>query len=238
MNKIDVQIYGMHVRDDMIANIVDKLELSYDNVHYDDRPNGGPMLYTCKKAWLAPIPNDVTHRVALADDVEVCDGFWDICEQIANTHPDSIISLFPADFIRKTFEIENMDTPYIEAKKLAGCAIIMPVKYIKPCFEYIKTVLNDECDDEIGISSFAINNGVRIITTIPATVQHISNYSLMQQCPFECRTVYYEQNPVANWGNKKVIKYSFKEWFFSNHGKQRATDGTVVKINNEFMEVV
>lgn len=232
MSKLDIQVYGMHTRDDMIARTVHKLDLSYDNVHYDDRPNGGPMLHTCKKAWLAPIANDVTHRIAIADDVEVCDDFMNICRQIIDTHPDDIVSLFPSDFIHKTPAIENTGTPYIETRKLAGCAIIMPTKYIIPCFNYIKETFNDECDDEIGISSFAIAHNIRIITTVPATVQHISNYSLMRNKPFEFKTFYYNVNPVANWRNKKVVRYMFREWFFSNKGKRRENDGIVTQLSN------
>ena len=228
MNKFDIHIYGMHSRDEMISKTVLKLGLSYDNVHYDDRPNGGAMLYTAKKAWFAPVGEDVTHRIALADDVEVCDGFLEICKQIIDTHPNDIISLFPSDFVLKTPAIEGIDTPYIETKKLAGCAIIMPVKYINPCFDYIRTIFNDECDDEIGITSFALNSGIRILTTVPSTVQHISNYSLMRNCAFEFRTVYYDKTPIADWQNKKVVKYLFKEWFFSNNGKKRQDNEIII----------
>ena len=108
---IDVQIYGVHARDDMIAALTAKLSIPLDRVHYDDRPNGGLMIYTAKKAWLAPVPDGVTHRVALADDVDVCSGFVPICEQIAAAHPEDIISFFPYEFMQYNPDLDVLSTP-------------------------------------------------------------------------------------------------------------------------------
>lgn len=232
MSKIDIHIYGVHERDVMIANTVNKLGLSYDNVHYDDRIERGLMMYTAKKAWLAPIPNGVTHRVALADDVEVCDGFWEICEQIVETHPDKIISLFPYEFMERNPLIDGYDTPYFKCSILSGCAIIMPVQYIKPCFEYVKDRFNDVCADDEGIQAYADSHGIGMLTTIPAIIQHIGDISIANVGCFIRRTVYYQNKPMANWLNKKVLKYTEREWFFSNHGKKRKNSGYVTQINN------
>jgi hypothetical protein len=80
MINFDIHIYGVHERDDMINSTAEKLGLGCKNIHYDDREERGLMMYTAKKAWLAPIPEGITHRIALADDVEVCDNFKEICE--------------------------------------------------------------------------------------------------------------------------------------------------------------
>lgn len=233
MTKIDIHIYGVHERDAMIAATVNKLGLSYDNVHYDDRTERGSMMYTAKKAWLAPIPEGVTHRVALADDVEVCDGFWEICEQIVVAHPDKVISLFPYEFMQRNPQIEGYDTPYFKCSILSGCAIIMPVEHIKPCFDYVKAIFDDICADDEGIQAYAEARGIEMLTTIPATVQHIGDDSIANiGCPIR-RTEYFCQNPVADWSDKTILKYTEKEWFFSNHGKKRANSGIVTQINNE-----
>lgn len=52
---IDIHVYGVHERDNMITTTKTKLNLSDEHIHYDDRPGGGLMMYTAKKAWLAPV---------------------------------------------------------------------------------------------------------------------------------------------------------------------------------------
>lgn len=224
---IDIQVYGMHIRDDMITRLTSKLELPNENVHYDDRPNGGLMIYTAKKAWLAPVSDGVTHRVALADDVDVCNDFKNICEQIAAAHPDNIISLFPYEFMYYNPDLEALDTPYLKTMSLFGAAIIMPVKYIEPCFEHINRCYNDNCADDDGIMSYARENGIDVLTTIPATVQHIGDVSLITPNAKIRRTVYFNPNAEADWTNKKVMEYQRPEWFFSNHGKIRHNKGVL-----------
>lgn len=227
MSKIDIHVYGVHERDGMIAATVEKLGLCYDNVHYDDRTERGLMMYTAKKAWLSPIPNGVTHRVALADDVEVCDGFWEICEQIIDAHPDAIISLFPYEFMSRIPAIEDIETPYFKCNVLSGCAIIMPVEYIQPCFDYVKQRFDDNCADDEGIQAYAEDAGVEMLTTVPATVQHIGDDSVAFPGRLIRRTEYYEVAPKADWANPMVMEYIEKEWFFSNHGKRRTGCGHI-----------
>lgn len=227
MSKIDIHIYGVHERDAMIAATVEKLGLSNDNVHYDDRPGGGLMVYTAKKAWLAPVPEGVTHRVALADDVEVCEDFWKICEQIAEAHPDAIVSFFPYEFMERNPEVEGRDTPYFQTSILSGCAVMLPVEYIQPCFDYIKAVFDDNCADDEGIQAWADARGMRVLTTIPAIIQHIGDDSIANKGCFIRRTVYYDPKPAANWGSREVLKYTEHEWFFSNRGKRRTKRGVV-----------
>lgn len=228
--KIDIHVYGVHERDDMIAATVSKLNLPKDCIHYDDRPGGGLMMYTAKKAWLAPVVEGITHRVALADDVEVCDGFLDYCNQIAEAHPKSIISFFPYEFMKKNSEIENLDTPYLKAHILSGCAIMMPVEYIQPCFTYVKDRFNDICADDEGIQAWADANDIEILTTIPALIQHIGDDSIANKGCFIRRTVYYEKNPAADFTSKRVMEYRLKEWFFSNNGKLRDTEGVLTDV--------
>ena len=228
---VDVHVYGVHERDDMISATISKLNLSKDCVHYDDRPGGGLMMYTAKKAWLSSVGEGVTHRVALADDVEVCDGFLDICNEIAEAHPKSIISFFPYEFMKKNPEIENLDTPYLKAHILSGCAIMMPVEYIEPCFAYVKKRFNDICADDEGNQAWADANGVEILTTIPSIIQHIGDDSIANKGCFIRRTVYYDKDPKADFANKKVMEYRLKEWFFSNHGRPRENKGVLTIVS-------
>ena len=225
---IDIHIYGVHARDDMIAATTSKLGLASDYIHYDDRPNGGLMMYTAKKAWLSPVSKGITHRICLSDDTEVCDDFLSIATKIAEAHPKSIISFFPYEFMRKTPEVEGLDTPYLKCHILSGCGIMMPIEYIEPCFKYVKEHFNDTCDDDWGIQQWAKSASIEILTTIPACVQHIGDESIANKGCFIRRTVYYEEKPVANWETKKVMEYRLKEWFFSNHGKPSQTKGVLL----------
>lgn len=224
---LDIQVYGVHARDAMIDNLVTKLDLNRQNVHYDDRPNGGMVLYTAKKAWLAPVPDGATHRIALADDTDVCEGFMDIAAQIAEVHPDDIISFFPLEFMERNPDIEGLDTPYFRAHYLMGAAIMMPVKYLEPCFDWIKKEFDDQIEDDDGIQRWADQAGVRILTTIPATVQHIGDDSILDPGRKIRRTVYFDEHPQADWGSQKVAFYRMSEWFFSNHGKRRKNKGVL-----------
>lgn len=227
---IDIHIYGVHARDSMIAETANKLNLASNCIHYDDRPNGGFMIYTAKKAWLSAVPAGITHRVALADDVEVCDGFLNICEQIAAAHPNDIVSFFPYEFMKKNAEIENCDTPYFKAHILSGCGIMMPVEYIEPCFKYIKSRFNDECADDFAIQTWADANGIQILTTIPALIQHIGDISIANAGCFIRRTVYYNEKPSASWASKKIMEYKLKEWFYANHRKPYTDAKGVLKV--------
>lgn len=229
--KVDVHIYGVHARDHMISTTVKKLGLDDNCVYYDDRPDGGLVLYTAKKAWLAPIPEGITHRIALADDAYVCDGFLDIAQRIAEAHPDDIISFFPHEFMQRNPDIEGMDTPYFKAHFLFGAAIMMPVKYRTPCFRYIEERFHDEIADDDGIYMWAQTTGVRILTTIPAIVQHIGDDSILDPGRAIRRTVYFDEHPVADWDSRKVMEYRQQEWFFSNHGKPRKTKGVLTVVS-------
>ena len=224
---IDVHIYGVHARDDMIRATVEKLGIPLENIHYDDRTNGGSILYTAKKAWLASVSSGVTHRIVLQDDVQVCNDFLTIAEKIAEAHSADIIGFFPYEFMEKNSEIEGLDTPYFRTRILSGCGIMMPIEYIQPCFDYIAATFEDACPDDWGIQAWADNQGIRTLTTIPALIQHIGDESIScKGCPVR-RTVYFNESPQAHWGDSSVAVYHLHEWFFSNHGKRKTTKGVV-----------
>lgn len=227
MNKIDIHIFGVHSREEMIQATAGKLSLPEDQIHYDDRPDGGSVMYTAKKAWLAEIPDSVTHLVVLSDDVEVCDGFAEICTQMVNAHPDDVITLFPYPFMHRQPGLEKLLTPYVVSDTLNGCGIIMPTKYIGRCFEWIDEHYINPKEDDYHIQLWAATNGIRMLTTIPATLQHIGDDSIFNpQAPIR-RTDYYEQNPIADWNSTMVAVIPVREWFFSNHSKGLDIGGNI-----------
>lgn len=227
MNKIDIRIFGVYSREEMIQATAHKLVLSEDHIYHDDRPNGGSVMYTAKKAWLSSIPDSITHRVVLSDDVEVCNGFTEICTQMVNAHPDDVITLFPYQFMHRQLGLEKLLTPYVVSNTLSACGIIMPAKYIKPCFDWIDKHYPDAQDDDYYIQLWATANNIRMLTTTPATLQHIGDDSIFNpQAPIR-RTDYYEQNPVADWESPMAAVIPAKEWFFSNHGKRLNIGGDI-----------
>lgn len=197
----------MHVRDELIHNLKQQLELEDTSVYYEDRPNGGLAIYTAKKAWLAPIEPGETHRAVFPDDVEVCDNFKEICEQIVTTHPDSIISLFCWRGIESNEQFKNLPTPYIKSKLVIGMGIIMPVQYIEPCFEWIKVTYDDNIADDAAIQYWAEHNGVQVITTIPSLVQHLGDDSILSPGTFIRRSAYFDKqiSTDIDWTNREVI---------------------------------
>ena len=217
MNKLVVKIYGVESRRSCIDSIVNQLSIPEDHIFIDDRPNGGDVMYTAKKAWLSD-HGDATHVLVLQDDIELCDGFLDICSTIVETHPDKIISLFPFQFLREEERLKHITTPYIATFCISGQGIIMPVEYVKPCFDHIKSVYDDNIADDTGIGSWAYNRRIDIVTTIPAILQHIGDISALDSNRPVRRTVYYDSNPVADWDNKK-IDTSFRKYIdFSPKG--------------------
>ena len=201
--KFIIKIYGVESRRDMINSTAQKLCVPEDNIFLDDRPNGGGSLYTAKKAYLSD-HGDATHVVFLQDDVEVCDNFRDICEQIIQTHPEKIISLFPFDYQDNSDELNNLSTPYVNVYTLSACGVIMPVEYIKPCFDCIKEAFKDQIADDSGIQNWAMSKNICMITTIPSLIQHIGDKSIICSDAKIRRTVYYRKNPVADWSNKDI----------------------------------
>lgn len=229
----DIHIYGVRTREAMINATAAKLNLTPKVIHYDDRQNGGPILYTARKAWLADIPNGVTHRIVFQDDVEVCDGFREIVAQIAEAHPRDVIGFFPFNFQERISQIEGQDTPYFLANPLSACGIMMPVEYIQPCFNYISTHLDESSGDDYAIQEWARYAGVKVLTTIPALIQHIGDESIANKGSGIRRTVYYQKNPQANWSSKKILHWREFEWFFSNHGKRRPDKGVLEIVCDE-----
>lgn len=208
MNKVDVKIMAVKPRRKIVLSMLEQLGLSEEEtVIYDDRPNGGGTLYTCRKCWEAPIPDGVTHRLVLQDDVLLCDNFVDIMNMIVNTHPEFIFTLFCP---RIRFENALPDSPYIiiNGCNTWGQGIMMPISYVKPVFEFVDAELGSDFPFDDGVYSWwAQREKVYIASTIPSTIQHL--------CPTESTLGYNNKNKVTkvwtgpdlsgvNWGAKSV----------------------------------
>ena len=208
----DIKVYGVEKRMPMIKNIMNKLDLTEDDVFLDDRPHGGDALYTSKKALLASPRFDITHRVVLQDDVEVCNNFKQIVAEIIKTHPDKIIALFPWDFYLKIVLDNNPNlvnqTPYVEnGRHVTGCGFILPYQYIRPYLCYAEEHCHDKWfyEDQAWFD-WAKENKITILNTIPALIQHLGDESLIfKDKTLIRRTNFYEENPQANWSSQLIM---------------------------------
>lgn len=174
MYKCDIKIMAVKPRRKMVLDMCKQLRLSEEEcVIYDDRPHGGGPLYTCKKCWFAPVPHGVTHRVVLQDDLLLCNDFTEIMNRIVNAQPEFIFSLYCS---RMRFEYAAEGSPYvvIKGRNAWGQGILMPVKYVKPMFDFADKELGSDFPYDDGIYAWwAEHEKIEIMTTIPSTIQHL-----------------------------------------------------------------
>lgn len=208
----DIKVYGVKKRLPMIEKTVEKLGLSWDDVIFDDRENGGDAYYTARKAFLSALESGAEHAIILQDDIEVCNNFKEIASEIIETHPDKIIALFPQDgYLKSKFrrypELKGK-TPYVRNRYwITGCGFIIPTKYISPYLEYAESIKYEkDFLEDTALFRWAENNNIIILNTVPALIQHLGEQSLVFGANAINRTTkYYEENPIANWKTKLVI---------------------------------
>ena len=206
---LDIKIYGTHKRDHFIEEYKKCLPITDDDVIYDDRPNGGNAYYTCKKAWLQPVSEGVTHRLCLPDDMQLSKGFLKILNEMIEAHPDKVLCLFPFDRMHVWKFAQRQNTPYFNVHIMSGCGVVFPVQYIKTCFEWIDNHYENQDDiiDDIAMQEYFNANNVPYITTLPAIVQHMGDDSLITpNAPIRKTDVFLDDmgDIEVDWSCKKV----------------------------------
>ena len=211
MYKVDVKIMAVKPRRKMVLAMCEQMGLSEEEcVIYDDRPQGGGPLYTCRKCWEAPVPEGVTHRVVLQDDLILCDDFIGVMNQIVNTHPEFIFSLYCS---RMRFSFASEGSPYviIKGRNAWGQGMLMPVSYVKPLFEFVDEELGKDFPYDDGIYAWwAEKEKMEILTTIPSTIQHL--------CPTDSTLGYNNKNKTSKvWVGKDLSGVNWNaDWFSSS----------------------
>lgn len=209
--KCDIKLYGIHKRDENILKCKQQLGLSDQDIFYEDRPNGGMPFHMADKTWNSQMQDGITHRCVIQDDVELCDNFREHLDRIVTAQPNQVISLCQLDYKKKYDYIDNLTTPYVTmAHVIGGCSLVLPQKYIKPCFDWCKETFpdieNGNPHEDTAIALWAYRFGVPIITTIPCTVQHIGDVSSLfgTSVPIQ-RSAYFKKDcsDVA-WENSSV----------------------------------
>lgn len=206
---VGIKIVGVHERDHMIDEMNRQLQLPAGDIIYDERPGGGYAFQILKKAWLDPFAEGETHRVVLNDDLELCDDFINICNQIAKAQPNSIVSFFSTYFNSSYCdqEIQKLQTPYVRHDVgIFGCAIMMPKNVAIECMEFTSMNYPDIKFESRAFTEFARERGIPIITTLPGLVQHIGDESLVDQSLPIRRTTRFKKYPDADWNTKEVIE--------------------------------
>lgn len=213
---VDYKIVASPKRAEMAEQLKAQLGLNDEDIIYDTRPNGGNPYVPTKKAWLQQHSSEVTHRVVLNEDVQVCEGFKTICEQMAQSHPDCAFSLFSMSLDGSDYDsfIENLQTPYVSHDfSMWGCAILMPISIVEDCFRYIDTNFDENVHESYGIQCFLRNRRIPILTTMPITVQHLGDDSLYDPALPVRRTTRFEEQPDANWTSTDTANAPEVSWF-------------------------
>lgn len=175
---VDVRLMAHPSRHENVLKMLDAIGMDESIVTWDDRENGGDAMYTARKAWQSPIPHGCTHRLVLQDDGEICEGFLEIAEQAAKSHPNSIVSFFHQGE-RQT------DERYMEEVFSVGVALMIPVKYLDDLWWYV-----DKRIPEVALPDVALRDtscirrwrryrDIPCYTTVPTLVQHIGDESLV-----------------------------------------------------------
>ena len=213
---VDIKIVASRQRQEMAENLRDTLELTDQDVFYDESSETGNPYLPVKQTWLLPHADGVTHRVVLNDDVQVCSGFKQIIEQMAQSHPDCAFSLFTMAFDGESYNdfISGLDSPYIRHDwSMWGCAILLPIGIVEECFNYIDAVFGEDALESFGILSFLRHKQIPVLSTIPVTIQHVGDESLFDPNLPVRRTTRFEENPTADWRSAKIENPPVLEWF-------------------------
>lgn len=213
---VGIRVTAVESRRAMAEHLQQRLDLPDEHIIWDDRPQGGNAMYTVKKAWRDPLEEGETHRVVLNEDVEVCNHFHSICEQIAQTHPDCAMVLFTTALDGRGYDeyVRNLQTPYVDhAIGLFGCAIMLPTARIGECFGWIEQNCDPDIWDNAGILAWLRHCGLPIRTTMPLLVQHIGDDSLVDPTMPIRRSERFEMDPVADWSCSDVAAMPELDWF-------------------------
>lgn len=199
---VDIRIFGVPERMDMIRRNQGLLGLPDDRIVLDPEHNG--CLPTAKRCW--GLPAEADHVLVLPDDVLLCYHFTDYLERIVRAHPDAVIGLFPIQFPdRRHVSRFPTRSPYVETKTLSGAGILMRADYIEPCL----ASWHSEGGDDANIQRWAEREGIQVLTTLPAILNHIGFVSIHDPSRSLGCTEFFRADPSdANWDDPYVTPWT------------------------------
>lgn len=205
-DKISIRIIGVEDRIDNVNNTKKILNIPESNIFIDVNRCG--LIENAKNAWLKETEKPFV--MVLQDDIILCQDFLHYCNKIIDRFPDSIVSLFPLQFLKRD-DINRAcvnveDSPYYTTDRLSGCGIIMKTEYVKPCVSSWKKEIDG---DDTNIFEWAQANKISTITTIPSTIQHIGDNSVFAPGNGIRRTEFFSNNPsYANWDCGELVPWT------------------------------
>lgn len=207
MQKIDVRIFGVPERMPQIQKNKELLGLPDEHIIMDYEHIG--CMPTARRAWSFKDDETakVSHIMVLSDDVELCDDFMSYCHRVIAAHPQEIISLFPLTLANRNM-VGTLPTrsPYVVVQQCSGAGIMMPREYVDPCISYWR---DDIRGDDTNITRWARDNGVQILTTLPALIQHLDGVSMFDPSRNLGGTEFFNPNPSwARWDDPYVNSWT------------------------------
>lgn len=166
----DIRIMAHPKRKNIIEEFCKKYNIAQDCISYDD---SGSALNGARRAYLAPIDDNVTHRLILQDDVLIVNNFFDIVQKNIEMFPHAVFSYYEGRDV--TFADKIKPSPYIKMQGccICGLAVVMPKDFIHPCFSWIDDNFPaDYKHDDCAIGLYCLLHGISVFSTIPSLVQH------------------------------------------------------------------
>ena len=178
-----------------------ELKLSYSSIIWDDRPNGGMPRYTAEKAWLSPFGENITHRMVIQDDVEICQDFLQGVYKCLNFLPNEVWSFFSTQTDLRESYFRKI--PY---SSLSGQCLVMPKEKILNCWNWINLQhdLKELQDDDSCIMQWLFAHNSFAYTTIPSFCQNSKNSSINNLFPPYSPTFCRDATKQKNWDNKNI----------------------------------
>lgn len=201
-------IIGIKERQLFIEDTCRKIKI--DRIVLDDTKQGP--LYSIIMAFSEVCLTDDDYFIILQDDALPCNNFLQVCEKITQSHPKSVIGLFPYDFLDKEVEPTNNNCPYYDLGVLSGVGVILPAIYREKYLEFAKKS-ETPMQDDLTLYNFCRQENIEMIQTVPAVVQHIGAESFLNKGAGERKSDYFEENPIANWESREVIHLKYHSTF-------------------------
>jgi len=235
--KCDIKIYGIEERSENILENKKILGLSDDDIFIAKKGRRTPKQkwpYTaCKKAFTQPIPEGVTHRLVLQDDVSLAPDFLKYLQLIIEARPDDIIMMTALDFREKNEYVESLKSPYVEVGQfVSGDAVLIPVKYIDDVFKWMEEtypqIAIGNIHEDAAFKFYALRHNIKCITTVPSIVQHEGDKSSICAYKIPMKTYYFSNWEKANWKdstlNKAYINVEEFNKYIAEENKESESD--------------
>lgn len=148
---------------------------SFSNVCLDSKLQGS--WYGTRKAWEYGLKQGTTHIMAIEDDVDVCQNFYDTTMLAIGQHPDQVISFYSIASDRHfcAWATKNESSWYKLNDVPSGQCVIMPrlmvLRFLMFCDRYV--AMEGKYED-MRLWGFMYFNKLSAYVVVPNLVQHMA----------------------------------------------------------------